>query len=288
MDNILITGADGQLGCELRSLMEGREEYRCLFTDKELLDITDKDAVEKFISENGITKIINCAAYNDVEKADSDSDAAIRLNVNGPMNLALSAAAHGIYLIHISTDFVFDGSKRTPYHESDRPAPLSEYGKTKLAGELAVKKSGCLSIIIRTSWLYSPFGKKNFVRTMIEKGIEEEIIDVVYDQIGTPTYARDLAEGILHILPQLDGTARYGEVFHYSDEGCCTRAEFADKIMKMRRLDCDINPVPSSAYPTAARRPEYSVLDKSLIKTAFGIKIPLWERSLSKALRLFK
>ena len=182
------------------------------------------------------------------------------------MCLATAAARHGIYLIHISTDFVFDGKKRTPYHESDRPSPLSEYGRTKLAGELAVKRSGCLSIIIRTAWLYSPYGKKNFVRTMIEKGLDE---------------------AILHILPQLDTVPRYGEVFHYSDEGSCSRAEFADKIMKLKRLDCTVSPVDSSVYPTAARRPEYSVLDKSLIKTAFGVKVPLWERSLSKAIRLF-
>ena len=287
MDNILITGSEGQLGSELRVLMEKRDNFKCFFTDCSELDITDPEAVETFITDNSITKIINCAAYNNVDGAEADATPAIRINVNGPMNLAASAARHGAYLIHISTDFVFDGNKRTPYHECDRPSPLSEYGRTKLAGETAVKRSGCLSIIIRTSWLYSPMGKKNFVRTMIRLGEEEEIIDVVYDQKGTPTYAKDLAEAILHILPQLDGQPRYGEVFHYSDEGCCTRAEFADKIMKLRRLDCDINPIQSSQYSSAALRPAYSVLDKSLIQAAFGVKVPLWERSLSKAIRLF-
>ena len=287
MDNILITGADGQLGSELRLLLEGSKDYQCLFTDVRELDITDQNAVEQMISDHSITKIINCAAYNNVDGAEADADPAIRINVRGPMSLAAAAAKHDIWLIHISTDFVFNGKKRTPYHESDRPDPISEYGRTKLAGELAVKKSGCKSIIIRTSWLYSPFGKKNFVRTMIEKGQEEEILNVVYDQTGTPTYAKDLAEAILHILPQLDGCPRYGEVFHYSDEGSCSRAEFAEKIMKLKRLDCDIVPVPSSEYPTPASRPEYSVLDKSLIKAAFGVKVPLWERSLSKAIRLF-
>ena len=270
MDNILITGADGQLGSELRSLLERNKDYQCFFTDVSQLDITDQDAVDSFVSEHSIKKIINCAAYNNVDGAETDADAAIKINVTGPMCLATSASRHGIYLIHISTDFVFDGKKRTPYHESDRPSPLSEYGRTKLAGELAVKRSGCLSIIIRTAWLYSPYGKKNFVKTMIEKGLDEYEINVVYDQVGTPTYARDLAE-----------------VFHYSDEGSCSRAEFADKIMKLKRIDCAITPIGSSAYPTAARRPEYSVLDKSLIKTAFGVKVPLWERSLSKAIRLF-
>lgn len=287
MDNILITGADGQLGRELRPLMEVRGDMKCLYTDCHDLDITDAGAVEKFIADNSITKIINCAAYNNVDGAETETDAAIRINVTGPMNLAESAARHRAYLIHISTDFVFDGSRTSPYHESDRPSPLSEYGRTKLAGETAVKRSGCLSIIIRTSWLYSPYGKKNFVRTMIHLGEEEEIINVVNDQTGTPTYARDLAEAILHILPQLDATPRYGEVFHYSDEGSCTRAEWAQKIMTLKRLDCDINPIPSSEYPTAAKRPKCAILDKSLIRTVFGVKVPLWERSLSKAIRLF-
>lgn len=287
MDNILITGADGQLGRELRSLMEVRGDMKCLYTDCHDLDITDAGAIEKFIADNSITKIINCAAYNNVDGAETETDAAIRINVTGPMNLAESAARHGAYLIHISTDFVFDGSRTSPYHESDRPSPLSEYGRTKLAGETAVKRSGCLSIIIRTSWLYSPYGKKNFVRTMIHLGEEEEIINVVNDQTGTPTYARDLAEAILHILPQLDATPRYGEVFHYSDEGSCTRAEWAQKIMTLKRLDCDVNPISSSEYPTAAKRPTCAILDKSLIRTVFGVKVPLWERSLSKAIRLF-
>lgn len=288
MDNILITGADGQLGSELRVLLEGRNDCRCFFTDFRELDITDPDAVEAFVSGNSITKIINCAAYNNVDAAETDTSAAIKLNVSGPMNLANAASAHNAYLIHVSTDFVFDGTKKTPYHESERPHPLSEYGRTKLAGEIAVKKSGCKSIIIRTAWLYSPMGKKNFVRTMIRLGEEEETIKVVCDQTGTPTYAKDLAEAILHILPQLDTFPRYGEVFHYSDEGSCTRAEFAEKIMTLMKLDCDIVPVLSSEYPTAATRPACAILDKSLIRKAFEVKVPLWERSLSKAIRLFK
>lgn len=287
MENILITGADGQLGSELRKLTQGREDIHCLYTDLGELDITDADAVERYISDNAVTKIINCAAYNDVDRAETDSDAAIRLNVYGPMNLAEAAARHGIYLVHISTDFVFDGTKTSPYHETDRPSPISEYGRTKLAGEIAVKRSGCLSVIIRTSWLYSPMGKRNFVRTMLRLGEEEEFIKVVYDQKGTPTYARDLAEAILHILPQLDATPRYGEVFHYSDEGSCSKAEWAQKIMTLEHPDCEVVPVPSTEFPSPAKRPAYSVLDKTLIKTVFGVKVPLWERSLSKAIRLF-
>ena len=287
MENILITGADGQLGCELRSITGERDDFHCFFTDRQDLDITDPEAVENFISANSITKIINCAAYNNVDGAETDTDNAIRINVNGPMNLAAAAARHGIYLIHISTDFVFDGTRTSPYHESDRPAPLSEYGRTKLAGEIAVKRSGCLSIIIRTAWLYSPFGKKNFVRTILSLGEEEDFIKAVYDQKGTPTYARDLAEAILHIIPQLDAVPRYGEVFHYTDEGCCTKAEWAQKILNLKRAECEVIPVPSSEFPSPARRPAFSVLDKSLIRTVFGVKVPLWERSLSKAIRLF-
>ena len=287
MENILITGADGQLGCELRSITGERDDIHCFCTDRQDLDITDPEAVENFISANSITKIINCAAYNNVDGAETDTDNAIRINVNGPMNLAAAAARHGLYLIHISTDFVFDGTRTSPYHESDRPAPLSEYGRTKLAGEIAVKRSGCLSIIIRTAWLYSPFGKKNFVRTILNLGEEEDFIKAVYDQKGTPTYARDLAEAILHIIPQLDAVPRYGEVFHYTDEGCCTRAEWAQKILNLKRAECEVIPVPSSEFPSPARRPAFSVLDKSLIRTVFGVKVPLWERSLSKAIRLF-
>ena len=287
MENILITGADGQLGCELRSITGERDDFHCFFTDRQDLDITDPEAVENFISANSITKIINCAAYNNVDGAETDTDNAIRVNVNGPMNLAAAAARHGIYLIHISTDFVFDGTRTSPYHESDRPAPLSEYGRTKLAGEIAVKRSGCLSIIIRTAWLYSPFSKKNFVRTILSLGEEEDFIKAVYDQKGTPTYARDLAGAILHIIPQLDAVPRYGEVFHYTDEGCCTRAEWAQKILNLKRAECEVIPVPSSEFPSPARRPAFSVLDKSLIRTVFGVKVPLWERSLSKAIRLF-
>lgn len=288
MDNILITGAGGQLGSEIRLLAGSNADCQFFHTDAEELDITDPEAVNQFVTANSITKIVNCAAYNNVDGAENDTDSAIKINVQGPHNLANAAAANGIWLVHISSDFVFDGNKRSPYHESDRPNPISEYGRTKLAGETAVRKSGCKSIIIRTSWLYSPLGASNFVKTMLRLADEVEEIKVVYDQVGTPTYAKDLAGAILHILPQLDHTPRYGEVFHYSNEGHCSKAEFAAKIMQLARLDCDILPIPSEEYPAAAKRPQYSVLDKSLIKTVFGVEIPSWERSLSKAVRLFR
>lgn len=288
MDNILITGADGQLGSELKQLSQKYGEAVFHFTDVQQLDITSEEAIESFVSEHSITKIINCAAYNDVDGAEVTPDAAIRLNTMGPANLAAVAARHDIWLIHISTDFVFEGKKRNPYHESDKPCPISEYGRTKLGGEYAVKKAGCKSIIIRTSWLYSPFGAKNFVKTILKLGMEHDSINVVYDQVGSPTYAKDLAAAILHILPQLDATPRYGEVFHYADEGQCSRAAFAEKILNLDRLECEVVPVSSEEYPTRASRPQYSALDKSMIKKIFGVQVPAWERSLSKAIRLFE
>lgn len=288
MDNILITGADGQLGSELKQLSHNYSDANFYFTDIQQLDITSDEDIDNFISEHSITKIINCVAYNDVDGAETDPNAAIRLNVMGTHNLAEAAAEKDLWLIHISTDFVFDGKKRLPYHESDKPCPISEYGKTKLAGEYAIRKSGCKSIIIRTSWLYSPFGAKNFVKTILRLGEEHDSINVVYDQVGCPTYAKDLAAAILHILPQLDDKPRYGEVFHYANEGQCSKAAFAEKILQLDRLECDVVPISSAEYPATACRPQYSALDKTMIKKVFGVKVPTWERSLSKAIRLFK
>ncbi len=288
MENILITGANGQLGSELRCINEGKSEYNIYYTDVEELDITSAEAVETFIADKSISKIINCAAYNEVDRAESERDEAIRLNVIAVMNLAEAAAKHGAWLIHFSTDFVFDGRSSTSYYEADKPNPISEYGRTKLAGETAIKRSGSKSIIIRTSWLYSPLGKKNFVKTMLSLAEDAYTLNVVYDQVGSPTYAKDLAMAVMHILPQLkDDAPRYGEVFNYSNEGSCSRAAFAEKIMQLVREDCEIVPVSSEEYPTAATRPARAVLDSSLIRKTFGLKIPTWERSLSKAIRHF-
>ena len=286
MENILITGAKGQLGSELKVLSQKNSSYNYYFTDIEELDITSAEAIENFVCENKITKIINCAAYNDVNGAENNMDEAVRLNVTAVASLAECAARHDIYLIHFSSDYVFNGKKKTPYHESDRANPISSYGKTKLAGEIAIKKSGAKSIIIRTAWLYSQFGN-NFVKKMIQIGLDEYDADVVADCYGSPTSAKELAEAIFHILPQLDQTPRYGEVFHYSSEGVCSWAEFAEKIMKLKQLDCTINPMMSEAYPSPAKRPAYSVLDKTLIKTVFGVKTYHWEKSLSKVIKFF-
>ena len=286
MENILITGAKGQLGSELKVLSQKNPSYNYYFTDIEELDITSAEAIENFVTANNITKIINCVAYNDVNGAESNFDEAVRLNVTAVASLAECAARHDIYLIHFSSDYVFNGKKKSPYHESDRAFPISAYGKTKLAGEIAIKKSGAKSIIIRTAWLYSQFGN-NFVKKMIQIGLDEYDADVVADCFGSPTSAKELAEAVFHIIPQLDATPRYGEVFHYSSEGVCSWAEFAEKIMKLKQLDCTINPLLSEAYPAAAKRPAYSVLDKTLIKTVFGVKTYHWEKSLSKVIKFF-
>ena len=286
MENILITGAKGQLGSELKVLSQKNPSYNYYFTDIEELDITSAEAIENFVTANNITKIINGAAYNDVNGAESNFDEAVRLNVTAVASLAECAAKHDIYLIHFSSDYVFNGKKKSPYHESDRAFPISAYGKTKLAGEVAIKKSGAKSIIIRTAWLYSQFGN-NFVKKMIQIGLDEYDADVVADCFGSPTSAKELAEAVFHIIPQLDATPRYGEVFHYSSEGVCSWAEFAEKIMKLKQLDCTINPLLSEAYPAAAKRPAYSVLDKTLIKTVFGVKTYHWEKSLSKVIKFF-
>ncbi len=288
MENILITGANGQLGSELRCINEGQSEYNIYYTDVEELDITSAEAVEAFVAEKSISKIINCAAYNEVDRAEAEQDDAIRLNVMAVINLAEAAAKHGAWLIHFSSDFVFDGRSSTPYYEADKPNPISVYGRTKHAGEIAIKRVGCKSIVIRTSWLYSPLGKRNFVKTMLSIAEDAYSINVVYDQVGSPTYARDLAMAVMQIVPQLkDDAPRYGEVFNYCNEGQCSRAAFAEKIMQVAREECEIVPISSEEFPTAATRPAYSVLDSSLICRTFGLKIPTWEKSLSKAVRLF-
>ncbi len=289
MENILITGANGQLGSELRSINEGCTQYNIYYTDVEELDITSAADVEAFVAEKQISKIVNCAAYNDVDGAESEPDAAIRLNVMAVMNLAQAAANTGAWLIHFSTDYVFDGRAATDYLEADKPNPISQYGRTKFAGETAIHRIGCKSIIIRTSWLYSPFGKKNFVKSMLSLAEDAFSLRIVYDQVGSPTYARDLAQAIMKILPQLDDESpRYGEVFHYSNTGHCSRAAFAEKIMQLAHEECEIIPISSEEYPTPATRPARAVLDSSLISRTFGLRIPTWERSLSKAIRLFK
>lgn len=267
----LVVGSNGQLGNELKLLLQDKAVY----VDKDELDITDKAAVEKFMSEHTFEAIINCAAYTAVDKAESDESLATLINVDGPRHLAET----GVPLIHISTDYVFDGTGCRPYTEEDKPNPQTVYGRTKYAGEQAVMKAAKTAIIIRTAWLYSTFGN-NFVKTMRKLGAERESLNVVFDQVGTPTYAADLAKAIVTILPQVKTGIK--EVYHFSNEGVCSWYDFALAIMAQSDLDCHVLPIESKDYPTPAKRPFYSVLNKAKIKRDFGLQINNWAISLAE------
>ena len=274
MSKILITGAKGQLGTELAKLLP-----EAILTDVADLDITNAQAVNDFVKSHGIDTIINAAAYTAVDKCEDEEELAFKINVDGPRNLAMSGAK----IVHISTDYVFDGTGHLPYTEDDDPAPTSAYGRTKLAGEWQVLDNAKIGVIIRTAWLYSPYGN-NFVKTMRKLGAEKEEINVVADQIGTPTYAADLAKAIVEIIPQMNEQNK--GVYHFTNEGVCSWYDFATEIMAMSGLNCKVNPIPTSADPTKAKRPHYSVLSKQKIKQTFGMEIEHWRKSLEKCLSL--
>ena len=279
MSKVLVTGANGQLGSEIKELASSDEFY---FTDSGSLDIADFDAVLEFIIENSIDVIINCAAYTAVDKAEEEIELADKINHLAVKNLAQIAKNNTIKLIHVSTDYVYDGKNYKPYVEDDKTNPQSVYGKTKLAGEEALKKINPKdSIIIRTSWVYSSFGN-NFVKTMLRLGKDRDELGVIYDQVGTPTYARDLAKVILDIYSKLQSEKT--EIYHYTNEGVLSWYDFAKEIMKMAKLECGINPIETYQYPTPASRPHFSVLNKSKIKNKFNIEIPYWKDSLSNCL----
>jgi dTDP-4-dehydrorhamnose reductase len=279
MANVLVTGAGGQLGSELKKLAP-KEGF--FFTDRTDLDISDKEVLEKFITENKIDTIINCAAYTAVDKAEEDQENADLINHQAVRVMAELAKAKDLKLVHISTDYVFDGKWYKPYKEDDPTNPNSVYGATKRRGEEAILEIAPKnSVIIRTSWIYSSFGA-NFVKTMLRLGKEKKELGVIYDQIGTPTYAKDLASAILEILPQI--ALQKPEIYHYSNEGAISWYDFAKEIMKMAKLSCQINPIETWQYPTPAARPHYSLLNKSKIKKDFGLKIPYWKDSLNECL----
>ena len=279
--NILLTGCNGQLGSEIRALENQYEDYCFFNTDVNELDITNQLAVEHFVASHEISGIVNCAAYTAVDKAESAKEQCTTLNTVAPAYLAAAVEKRGGWMIHISTDYVFNGTKHTPYLESDTPSPDSVYGSTKLAGELGVTKFCSRSMIIRTAWLYSPFGN-NFVKTMIRLGSERSELGVIFDQIGTPTYAHDLAQAILTIIVK----GIQPGVYHFTDEGVTSWYDFTKSIHRISGItSCHVRPLHTSEYPTAARRPYYSVLDKSKIKTAYDIEIPHWEESLEKCIQ---
>ena len=271
--NILITGANGQLGTELSGLLPN-----AILTDAKELDITNKNMVSRFVKRHNIDTIINCAAYTAVDAAEDNVIDAVKINAIGPENLAKT----GCKLVQISTDYVFDGSSKTPYKTTNKPFPLSIYGYTKLLGERAVLRFSPEHVVIRTAWLYSPYGK-NFVKTMQKLGAEKSEISVVNDQIGTPTYAADLAKAIVEIVPQINGKKSGG--YHFTNMGQCSWYDFACEIMKKSGLKCKVNPIPTSQYKTAAPRPLYSVLDKTKIINTFEIDIPDWKDALTRCIK---
>ena len=279
--NILITGCNGQLGSEIRQLECQYPQHQYFNTDVEELDITNQLAVEDYIARNEIDGVVNCAAYTAVDKAESAKELCTSLNTVAPAYLAAAIQKRNGWMIHISTDYVFDGTKHTPYVETDTPCPDSVYGSTKLAGELGVSKFCNRSMIIRTAWLYSTYGN-NFVKTMIRLGNERDELGVIFDQIGTPTYARDLA---VVIMTAIEKGVTPG-VFHFSNEGVISWYDFAKAIHRLAGVkDCKVKPLHTAEYPTAARRPAYSVLDKTKIKETYGITIPYWEESLEECIK---
>lgn len=279
MANILVTGCNGQLGSELRKIgFSALDEV--FYTDVAELDITDYTAVLKFVKEHEVDTIVNCAAYTAVDKAEEEPELAEKINALAVANLAKAAAKEDCLLIQISTDYVFDGSGSRPYTEKDKPCPVSVYGKTKLAGEEAILKSGCFYIIIRTAWLYSVFGN-NFVKTILHLADERPEINVVSDQIGSPTYAEDLARVITAIMDNEERIEHEG-IYHFSNEGVCSWYDFATEIVRLSGKNCKVNAVTTAEYPTKTKRPAYSVLDKSKIKQTFGLEIPEWKEALGR------
>ncbi len=278
--NILVTGANGQLGNEMRTASIGTAD-RYIFTDVAELDITDAEAVAQMVKNEQINVIVNCAAYTNVDKAESDADMAQLLNATAPQNLATAAKASGATLIHISTDYVFSGEGFIPLQPSDPTSPVSVYGRTKLAGEEAIRLSGCKSIIFRTAWLYSPYGK-NFVKTMRQLTADRDELKVVFDQVGSPTYAADLAALIVHIInnKMLDKCG----IYHFSNEGVCSWFDFACAIRDLSGNVCNITPCLSHEFPSPVKRPHYSVLDKSLTRSTFGFAIAHWHEALGRCI----
>ena len=282
MKKVCIVGGNGQLGTELSELLNQHHDFIVATTDVSELDISDKDQIEKFFTKNQFDFVVNCAAYTAVDKAESETKINDLINNTAVKFLAEACNAHGAFLIHISTDFVYDGSKCTPMLESDKENPLQEYGKSKLRGEQWVKDG----IVIRTAWLYSPTGN-NFVKTMMRLGAERDVLNVVNNQVGTPTSATDLAKAIMIMCSDPDIKAKKG-LYLYSNEGVASWYDFAHSIMEYAELPCKVHPIPDSQYPTPAKRPAYSVLDKTKIKEAFNIEIPYWRDSLKECIEKLK
>jgi dTDP-4-dehydrorhamnose reductase len=286
MNKILVTGSQGQLGSSIRKIDKNYQESEFFYTDVAELDITNRAQVLDFVKGNGITHIVNCAAYTAVDKAEQEYDLAKKINATGPAILAEVAAMFAAHFIHISTDYVFDGKGYEPYAETDYCDTPSAYGKSKLLGEQMVLEEGVGVTIIRTSWLYSEFGN-NFMKTMLKYGKERPELKVVYDQIGSPTYATDLATAILSIIHSGKKTDK-NEIYHYSNEGVASWYDFAYEIIIGAQLNCKVTPILTYQYPLPAPRPYYSVLNKAKIKKDFNITIPHWRDSMLECLSILE
>ena len=281
--NILITGANGQLGHEMRNVLDGDPRFKAIFTDVAgddvtMLDVTHEAAVESMVADHDIRLIVNCVAYTAVDAAEDDEATAARLNADAVAIMARVAKRHGARMVHVSTDYVFDGNSCTPYTEQMHTCPRSAYGRTKLEGErLLIDTLGDDAVILRTAWLYSPYGK-NFVKTMLALGKDKPALKVVFDQVGSPTCARDLARAIVTVItaPQW-----HPGIYHYSNEGVISWYDFAIAIHRMAGITtCDVQPCHSDEFPARAHRPAYSVLDKTKFKTTYGVTVPYWQDSL--------
>jgi dTDP-4-dehydrorhamnose reductase len=282
---ILVTGSKGQLGSEIQSLAAS-SSHQFDFTDVDELNITDKKEIENYFRQKPFDLLVNCAAYTAVDLAEKEVDKALLINATAPRILAEKTKEMGVPVIHISTDFVFDGTAFRPYVEEDQVAPVSAYGQTKCDGEANVLKENPKSIIIRTSWLYSTHGN-NFVKTMIRLGQSRDKIGVVYDQIGTPTYAKDLAKAIIRIIDTLEAEPQNQDkwgIFHYSNEGVASWYDFAYEIFRLKDIRIDLMPLRTEEYPLPAKRPHFSVMDKAKIKSVFALRIPHWKDSLQECI----
>lgn len=280
--NILITGSNGQLGNEMRTIAAQYAKHNFIFTDIAELDLTKLNEVERFFVEHKPQLVVNCAAYTAVDKAEDDVDLCFLVNKTAVENLAKACKMYDSKLIHISTDYVFDGNSYVPYTEEMPVCPTSVYGKSKLAGEQVAIENCAQTVVLRTSWLYSSFGN-NFVKTMLKLGAERDKLTVIFDQVGTPTYAADLAQVIMQIVEAKEFVPG---IYHFSNEGVCSWYDFTIKIHKLSKINCQVLPIETKEYPTKTPRPHYSVLNKAKIKNTYKVEIPYWEDSLEQCLRI--
>jgi len=282
MQTILITGSNGQLGSEMQQAAKRFPNFKYIYTDVAELDICDKNTLNSFVKENGVNFIVNCAAYTAVDKAEDDVELCYKINRDAVKNIAEVAQENGVKVVHVSTDYVFDGTNYVPYTEEMPVCPSSVYGKSKLEGEQVLMENCKEAVIIRTSWLYSSFGN-NFVKTMMKLGTERDALNVIFDQVGTPTYAADLAESILNVISH---ESFVSGIYHFSDEGVCSWYDFTKTIHRIAKITCNVQPIETKDYPVRTPRPHYSVLNKAKIKSTYGISIPHWEESLEKCINL--